>query len=154
MITGCKKNIKTKEITKKIIELPMEINKVNTQLSITFNKGIFIVIENKLDKPIIINRFVWSIPSLVLEIQDTNDNLIGMSPPPIPPVNLKDYEILIKEGENLEIPIGGINEIADKITDEGIKIRVKGFYKITEGKDKEVKVFSKWFFIDKTILVE
>ena len=129
------------------------IKEVEIDFSLTNKKEIILNIKNKLDVPIIINSFIFSIPSLVLTIKDKNDNIISMSPPTIAPENLKFCKKIIKERGNLEILIGAINEIVDKVPEDDIQIRGKGYYKTSEEKNKKYKMTSEWVIIEKHNLI-
>ncbi len=125
------------------------LQEVEIDFSLTDKKEIILYIKNNLYEPIIVNSFIFSIPSLILTIKDKNGNIIDMPPPPIPPENLKFYEKIIKGRENLEILIGAINEIVDKLPEDDIQIRGKGYYKTSEEKKKKNKMTSEWVIIEK-----
>ncbi|SNR13874.1 hypothetical protein [Tenacibaculum jejuense] len=122
--------------------------KVEIDFYLTDRKEIILAIKNNLYEPIIINSFIFGIPSLTLTIKDKNNNIIGMPPPPILPENLKFHEKIIKGRGNLKIPIGAINEIVSKVPEEDIEIRATGYYKTLETYELN-KIISEWVIIEK-----
>ncbi|GLU43758.1 hypothetical protein [Allomuricauda sp. NBRC 101325] len=129
------------------------LQEVEIDFSLTEKKEIVLDIKNNLYEPIIINSFIFSIPSLILTIKDKNDNIIAMPPPPIPPDDIEFHEKIIKGRESLEILIGAISEILDKVPKNDIQIRGKGFYKTLEEKNKKYKMTSEWVIIEKHNLI-
>jgi hypothetical protein len=108
-----------------------------------------VTISNQSDTVISVNQFDWETASLILELEKISNNrntIIPLLVPPVPPSNLKDYEVTLKRKEQLQFDIIGLDIISNNLREELIRVRCKGFYKRAQD-DTFYEIKSNWVIL-------
>ncbi|QXP60888.1 hypothetical protein [Olleya sp. HaHaR_3_96] len=108
-----------------------------------------VTISNQSDTVISVNQFDWETATLSLELEKISNNrntIIPLLAPPVPPSNLKDYEVSLKRKEQLQFDIIGLDIISNNLREELIRVRCKGFYKRAQ-EDTFYKIKSNWVIL-------
>ncbi len=124
LLFSCKKTTKSVEekSVKDIIVLREIItenkNKVNVTMKFSEKTEDFIIISdndeddfalititNNTKNDIVINKWSDFNPSIILEIRDTESNIIGNTPYSVPPANMEKFDTILKPKQNLEYVI-------------------------------------------------
>ncbi|MCH2046695.1 MAG: hypothetical protein MK212_21455 [Saprospiraceae bacterium] len=118
---------------------------VNTETDLTVD----VQIKNTLDSNIIVNRFVWSTVSLILEIKDMDGNKLPIpTTPPMPLENLAAYDVIIKSNGLVKFNIQSMHLLEKYLNEKAIQIRCKGSYKKVGG-TTALPISSDWVTLDK-----
>ncbi|NRS90749.1 hypothetical protein HNQ02_003696 [Flavobacterium sp. 7E] len=122
--------------------------RINLDISNRKNEVIgFVTVENSFKKAVTINSFTASVATLSLEIQDCNGNTFdGLGPPPMPPYNIDNFDITLKQGEDIKIPLNSIQFVVD-LPRKDLKIRGKIHYKIDD-KNTLRTSYSPWVMLN------
>lgn len=134
LIIGCKSDMKNDNIN---LELVL-VNSLKLKGNITIN--------NTSETEIIINRFVYETATLILEVQEINDKgniSIPLPAPPTPPSDLNAYEVNLKPKQEFQTDIKGLDIISNTMRQKTLRIRVKGFYKLSKDNVSH-KIMSNW----------
>lgn len=122
--------------------------RINLDISNRKNEVIgFVTVENSFKKAVTINSFTASVATLSLEIKESDGiTFEGLGPPLMPPDNIDSYNITLRQGEQIKIPLNSIQFLVD-LPSKDLKIRGKISYKINNKNTVQIG-YSPWVMLN------
>lgn len=134
-----------KGYSKDSVEVDFQFNKDNTENAI-------ISIRNKTKRNVILNNWINSNSSLVIEIRDNKGQIVPNLPYSVPPENITKYDTLLKPNQCIEYEVTTFSSSSYE-KDEG-EIFVKIGYVFENEKDKMIAESNRFYYKKTKIKVD